>query len=76
MQEPIVGVIVAGQAVAFPVADLAALDGTTLEFEGIAIEADGGGFRAFDSDGAELPAHQAFWFAWSQFHTDTLLWQP
>jgi len=35
---------------------------------------DGGGLRARASDGAELAAHQAFWFAWSQFHPDTALW--
>ena len=77
-QEPVVGVIVDGQAVAFPVANLSGVlddDSSTLEFEGIAVGRDGGGFRAFDSDGAELAAHQAFWFAWSQFHPDTFLWQ-
>ena len=24
----------------------------------------------------ELPVHQAFWFAWSQFHPDTIAWTP
>ncbi|MBA2632243.1 MAG: DUF3179 domain-containing protein, partial [Chloroflexi bacterium] len=26
--------------------------------------------------GEELPAHEAFWFAWSQFHPETLVWTP
>jgi hypothetical protein len=26
--------------------------------------------------GDELPAHQAFWFAWSQFHPETVVWTP
>jgi hypothetical protein len=32
---------------------------------------DEGGFVA-ESDGAEPPNREAFWFAWSQFHPDTL----
>ena len=36
---------------------------------------DGGGLRA-EVDGAAVPSHQAFWFAWSQFHPDTMLWLP
>ena len=36
---------------------------------------DGDGLRVVRvSDGSEIPAHQAFWFAWSQFWPDTLLW--
>ena len=34
----------------------------------------GDGLLAFDSDGAPITAHQAFWFAWSQFHPTTELW--
>jgi hypothetical protein len=41
---------------------------------GVELFADGGGLRARSSGGGELPAHQAFWFAWSQFHPDTALW--
>ena len=33
-----------------------------------------GGIRAVDADGKDLGGHQAFWFAWSQFHPDTTLW--
>jgi len=27
-----------------------------------------------DADGSALGSHQAFWFAWSQFHPQTALW--
>ena len=26
--------------------------------------------------GDELTAHEAFWFAWSQFHPETMVWAP
>jgi hypothetical protein len=29
-----------------------------------------------DPAGPGLPSHEAFWFAWSQFHPGTLLWEP
>jgi hypothetical protein len=34
---------------------------------------DGSGVRAF-RDGADAGGHQAFWFAWSQFYPDTVVW--
>jgi hypothetical protein len=41
---------------------------------GVELVEDGGGLRAtFESE--PIPSHQAFWFAWSQFHPSTLLWQ-
>jgi hypothetical protein len=33
-----------------------------------------GGLRIQVVGGAELPAHQSFWFAWSQFHPGTAVW--
>ena len=65
-----------GGAVAFPVDDLriALAEAAVVEFSGIAVTPDGGGFVAVGQDGSALPSHQAFWFAWSQFHPDTLLW--
>ena len=33
-----------------------------------------GGLRAIDGDGNEVASHEAFWFAWSQFHPETELW--
>ncbi len=79
VQELILGVFAAsGEAIAFPV-DLAR---QTLESGGevtladVGLQLDGGGLRAVGSNGEELPSHQAFWFAWSQFTPDTMLWQP
>ncbi len=77
VQEPILGVTTGdGTPVAFP-ADAARrtlADGGTVEFDGITVELFGGGIRALDADGNEVGSHQAFWFAWSQFHPDTEVW--
>lgn len=43
-------------------------------WRGVEVFADGDGLRARVPGGAELAAHEAFWFAWSQFHPDTVLW--
>ena len=48
--------------------------GGLVELEGITVTQDGGGLRAWGPDGTEIPAHEAFWFAWSQFHPQTRLW--
>ncbi len=77
VQVEVVGVIgPEGRPVAFRAdrarAALSAGDGVALA--GVELVADGGGLRARSSGGEELPAHQAFWFAWSQFHPDTALW--
>lgn len=65
-----------GTFVAFPVeAALAALgDGEAVELAGITVTPDAGGLVA-TVDGEPIASHQAFWFAWSQFHPDTLLWE-
>ncbi len=79
VQEPILGVTTAdGQPVAFPVdvARQTLVDGGTVEFDDITVELFAGGIRALGADGAEIGSHQAFWFAWSQFHPDTEVWQP
>jgi Protein of unknown function (DUF3179) len=79
VQEHVVGVIgPGGTPVAFPVERaLAALtDGQRVAANGVEVTADGDGLRASTRAGRELPAHQAFWFAWSQFHPDTVLWMP
>jgi hypothetical protein len=77
VQAPVIGVITAtGEPVAFSVDDLSAAtaDGAAVEFLGITITPDGSGYVATTSDGSSLAAHQAFWFAWAQFHPDTDLW--
>jgi len=65
-----------GTAVAFPVAAArAALDsGEEVSLAGVRLVADGSGVRAELVDGGEVGGHQAFWFAWSQFRPDTVLW--
>ena len=50
--------------------------GRAVELAGVTLRLDGSGVRAVDAAGDEIEGHQAFWFAWSQFMPDTLLWQP
>jgi hypothetical protein len=80
VQELVVGVIDAdGIPVAFPAetARVALSSGAAVRAAGVELVADGGVFRANDlTDGTPLPAHESFWFAWSQFHPDTELWGP
>jgi Protein of unknown function (DUF3179) len=78
-QEKVLGVFAEdGAAVAFPVvqarAELQA--GRPVRLLGIELIADGSGVRATDDDRAPVVGHEAFWFAWSQFHPDTLVWAP
>lgn len=77
VHEDIVGVVSAsGKPVAFQrsAAMLALSRGDDIAFENIRLQLDAGGVRAVDADGSDLGSHQAFWFAWSQFHPDTALW--
>ena len=77
VHEPVVGVITGdGTAVAFPAdaARDALAAGDEVAAAGVELFDDGGGLRARTVDGSELAAHEAFWFAWSQFHPDTALW--
>ncbi|HSJ84041.1 MAG TPA: DUF3179 domain-containing (seleno)protein [Acidimicrobiia bacterium] len=76
VQEPVVGAIAPdGTPVAFPVAETrrALQAGEEVAVEGIMAMLDGNGIRVAGPDG-ELPAHQAYWFAWSQFHPTTVVW--
>ena len=63
-------------AIAFSVPDLEAVLAIDdmVSFGGIVIVRNGGGFSAQLEDGTPVVSHQAFWFAWSQFNPDTLLW--
>jgi len=77
VHDVVVGVVTAdGTAVAFPVAAvrLALEVGEAVAAVGVVIEPDAGGLRALN-DGVDVPAHEAFWFAWSQFHPRTSLWE-
>ncbi len=79
LQTQVVGVITPdGVPIALPVEQLRDALSTTdsITIEGVDVTADGGGFVATLSDGTPIAAHQAFWFAWSQFHPETLIWTP
>ena len=79
VQEPVVGVIAAdGTPLAFPAGAASATieTGAKVELAGVVIVSDGAGLDAEFADGSPVTSHQAFWFAWSQFHPDTLLWVP
>ena len=48
--------------------------GDEIVIEEFVLELDAGGVRAVRTDGTDAGAHQAFWFAWSQFHPGTKVW--
>ncbi len=77
VHEDIVGIITgSGKPVAFQRSQaVAALQrGQEITFEDVHLELDAGGIKALGVDGADLGSHEAFWFAWSQFHPKTALW--
>lgn len=76
VQWSVVGVIAPdGTPIAFPVgATKQRLADGQITFAGLTVRLSDG-IRVYDADGEELPTHQAFWFAWSQFHPDTLVWE-
>lgn len=77
VHEVVLGVLDAdGTPVAFPVgsARLALEAGEAVDLGGVTLQPDSGGLRAF-IDSEEIPAHEAFWFAWSQFQPQTRLWE-
>jgi hypothetical protein len=79
VQAQVVGVIApGGEPVAFPAeaARAALADDRPVAAGGVELVADGAGLRARTRAGRQLAAHQAFWFAWSQFHPGTKLWKP
>jgi hypothetical protein len=76
VQQPVLGVLTdGGSPIAFHVEAAASVlsEGETLVIEGIELRLDGGGIRAI-RNGEDAGGHQAFWFAWSQFYPDTLVW--
>jgi hypothetical protein len=78
VQEKVLGVIDHdGVPIAFPVESLRSAADSDVEVmvNGITVVQDGDGFRAIGPDG-DLPSHEAFWFAWSQFHPETVVWVP
>ena len=77
VHEDIVGIMTAsGKPVAFQrsIAVATLQRGQEVTFENIHLELEAGGIKAVGKDGVDLGSHQAFWFAWSQFHPQTALW--
>ncbi len=77
VHEDVLGLLTSdGTPIAFHVnSALAALEaGDTIEVDGLTILPSGSGIKAVDADGNDVVAHQAFWFAWSQFYEGTALW--
>ncbi|WP_350335032.1 DUF3179 domain-containing (seleno)protein [Coralliovum pocilloporae] len=77
VHEDIIGVITAsGKPIAFQrsKALVALKNGESISYENIRLQLAAGGIKAVGSDGSDLGSHQAFWFAWSQFHPKTALW--
>lgn len=77
VHEDVIGAITAsGKPVAFQrsKALVALKQGQDISYENVRLRLDAGGVRAVDADGTDLGSHEAFWFAWSQFHPGTALW--
>ena len=77
VHEDIIGVLVdSGTPVAFQrsKAVAALINGERIVVGNVHLTLDAGGIRAVDIDGTDLGSHQAYWFAWSQFHPTTVLW--
>lgn len=75
-QNQVVGVVGPEGPVAFDAeAARAMIDaGESVDLAGVRVVSDGAGLVAELVDGGETPSHQAFRFAWSQFHPETALW--
>ncbi|MBM3684452.1 MAG: DUF3179 domain-containing protein [Actinobacteria bacterium] len=72
----VLGVILGdGTAVAFNAdsARIALRAGRTVQAAGVTLRLEAEGLVA-TVNGRAVPSHQAFWFAWSQFHPGTALW--
>ena len=79
VQERVIGVVARdGAAVAFSSerARATLAEGRDVTLRGVSLLADGDGLRAVDREGRALVAHEAFWFAWSQFNEATAVWIP
>ena len=77
VHEDVIGAVTgSGQPVAFQRSQaMAALQrGEVVGFGDVQLELTAGGIRATGPGGADIGSHQAFWFAWSQFHPGTALW--
>jgi len=79
-KELVIGIIVSGQARAYPVLKLP--DGKTIkdkvggEEVSVIYNAAQRHARVMDVKGKSITSVVAFWFAWQAFYPDTGLWQP
>lgn len=79
VQEDVIGVVTGtGQPVAFQRSRAMVVleQGGDVAFGDVRLSLEAGGLKAVDATGADLASHQAYWFAWSQFYPDTVLWSP
>lgn len=77
VQQSILGIETAGGdfvAVHVDIARARLMSGESIVIDNLEIELAGDGIRAVTADGVDAGTHQAFWFAWSQFQPDTLVW--
>lgn len=77
IHEDIIGAITSsGKPVAFQrsKALFALQKGDEVNYENLSLVLDGGGVKTVDKEGKKSSSHQAFWFAWSQFHPETAIW--
>ncbi len=77
VHEDVIGAVTAsGKPVAFQrsKALVALRNGEEIAYENVRLALEAGGIKAVGADGSDLGSHEAFWFAWSQFHPETALW--
>ncbi len=78
VMELVVGAVDAeGNPIAFPVESTrAALEaGTVININGLSVSLSGDGLIVTGPEG-DVGSHESFWFAWSQFNPETLIWSP
>ncbi|MGQ9667050.1 MAG: DUF3179 domain-containing protein [Anaerolineae bacterium] len=79
-KERVLGLVLDGQAKAWPFVELAKAGGTitdTLAGQVLHIRHDArhGSARAYDANGRPLPGVTLYWFAWYAFHPETEVWR-
>jgi hypothetical protein len=75
----VLGVVVDGQAIAFPVAQLPDARSISTDFAGQHLEVhyrDATRHSTVTLGGQSAPHVLAYWFAWQAFYPETRLWQP
>lgn len=72
----VIGVVIKGKAIAFPVQALAEKREATQDGIQVKYDPDSRLATATDSDGMEIPNVTVFWFAWQAFNPQTALWKP